>query len=167
MPNNDTSRFFHRQFPLKSFRKFLGEDILAKLSKQLGPRRRKRLLGLEGFLWLGLFVAAHAACANLREIFHLAATVHSNLLNASLVSVPGFCQYRAFFPSEASGQPLALSGSQSLSKPSFRKSSLAWTEGLGLRYHGSRSSGSSLAQVWRSSRMPRGWTRSMSSRGAL
>lgn len=105
--NKNESSYFNRQFPLESFRKLLGPEILTRLSKQMGPRRRKRLLGFEGFLWLGLFVAAHAASGSLQEIFHLAATLNSNLLNASVISVSGFCQYRAFFPSEALGLSLA------------------------------------------------------------
>ena len=94
------SRYFHRQFPLESFKKFLGPKILARLTKQMGRGRRQRLLGLEGFLWLGIFVSMHASCSSLREIFNLAATLGSNSLHLPLVSVSAFCQYRSFFPSE-------------------------------------------------------------------
>ena len=92
------STYFHRQFPLESFKQFIGPDILDRFSKQLGRRRRKRLLGLEGFLWLGLFVSMHTLCPNLREIFSMAATLNSHELQLPLVSVSAFCQYRSFFP---------------------------------------------------------------------
>jgi hypothetical protein len=114
MKNNGEPSFFHRQFPLESFKKFLGPEILGQLAKHLGTKRRKRLLGFEGFLWLGLFVAAHAASGSLQQIFNLAATLNSQSLTASMISVSGFCQYRSFFPSEASDLSLEASGASGL-----------------------------------------------------
>ena len=102
------STYFHRQFPLESFKKFLGPEILATLRKSMGQARRKRLLGLEGFLWLGLFVSMHTACSSLQEIFHLATTLNSHILQLPLISVSAFCQYRSFFPSEGPDEIMAL-----------------------------------------------------------
>jgi hypothetical protein len=130
MTNDLKPCFFHRQFSLESFKKFLGPGILVQLTKHLGTKRRKRLLGFEGFLWLGLFMAAHAASGSLQHIFTLAATLNSHLLTASVISVSGFCQYRSFFPSETVGLPLeasrttSLSGSSSVSTAVARVTSL-------------------------------------------
>lgn len=93
------STYFHRQFPLKAFKKFLSPSVLEQLAKLLGPRRRKRLLGLEGFLWLGLCVAMQSHIPNLQQIFDWTSTLDSQALRLPLVSVSAFCQYRSFFPS--------------------------------------------------------------------
>ena len=125
MTNNGKSSFFHRHFPLESFKKFLGPEILQQLAKQMGTKRRKRLLGFEGFLWLGLFVAAHAASGSLQQIFHLASTLNSGLLTSSLISVSGFCQYRSFFPSKTSAVSVEVPGPTGLSNASSFRASLA------------------------------------------
>ena len=101
------STYFHRQFQLESFKKFLGPQILGQLSTALGPRRRKRLLGLEGFLWLGLCVAMQSQAPSLQQIFDWAGTLNSQALRLPLVSVSAFCQYRSFFPSESADGPVA------------------------------------------------------------
>ena len=51
MHNKNESTFFHRHFPLESFKKFLGPEVLEQLTRQMGTKRRKRLLGFEGFLF--------------------------------------------------------------------------------------------------------------------
>ena len=130
MKSNCESSFFHRHFPLESFREFLGPEILNQLSKHLGVKRRKRLLGFEGFLWLGLFVAAHAASGSLQQIFNLAAILDSHLLTASVISVSGFCQYRSFFPSKTFGLYLEVSRTTSLPGSSSVSTAMAWFTNL-------------------------------------
>ncbi len=142
------SHFFHRHFPLESFKKFLGPGILSQLTKHLGTKRRKRLLGFEGFLWLGLFVAAHAASGSLQQIFNLAATLNSRLLTASVISVSGFCQYRSFFPSEAPDLSLEAFGASSLPISSSFSTAVAGFTGFCYRFHRSSASGNPLARLW-------------------
>ena len=125
------SGFFHRHFSLESFRKFLGPEVLADLARSMGSKRRKRLLGFEGFLWLGLFIAANTTCGSLQSIFQSAATLDSHLLSASIISVSGFCQYRAFFPSEAIAPSLASFNPTSSSSPSQYPTSVAWASSVG------------------------------------
>ena len=50
--------YFNRQFSLESFVRLVGEGVFARLRGSL-TARRTRLIGLEGFIWLGLFVAAN------------------------------------------------------------------------------------------------------------
>lgn len=96
MENNAT--FFHRQFPLESFKNFIGQETFCKLAEFINPKCRKRLIGLEGFVWLGLFVAAHAAEPSLSNIFLLAQNPQQQTISAAFVSVSAFCQYRSLFP---------------------------------------------------------------------
>ncbi len=148
MKSYRASDFFHRHFALESFRKFLGPEILTRLNKQLGTKRRKRLLGFEGFLWLGLFVAAHAASGSLQQIFNLAATLNSHLLTASVISVSGFCQYRSFFPSEALDLSLETFGASGLPIPSSLSTVVAQFTSLRSRFHRSPVARNPLACLW-------------------
>jgi hypothetical protein len=130
---NHDAIFFLRQFPLESFKIFLGQDTFSKLSIHWGSKRRKRLLGLEGFIWLGLFVAAHAMEPSLQQIFLLARNLGSALLRAPFVSVSAFCQYRAFFPSENSRQAMAKINRRSISNFEAATGFMAWPSSLGSR----------------------------------
>ena len=148
MKSYRASDFFHRHFPLESFKKFLGPEILNRLTKQLGTKRRERLLGFEGFLWLGLFVAAHAASGSLQQIFNLAATLDSRLLTASVISVSGFCQYRSFFPSETLDLSLEAFGTPGLPSPSSFSTAVARFTGFCYRFHRSSAPRNPLACLW-------------------
>ena len=128
MQNNVT--FFHRQFTLESFKKFLGHDTFGKLLPFLGPKRRKRLLGLEGFIWLGLFVAAHAHEPSLKQIFLLAQNLGTAAISAAFVSVSAFSQYRSFFPSKGSYETLAHVKQPGLWSPSSCTGAMARASGL-------------------------------------
>lgn len=107
--------YFNRQFSLESFVRLVGEEIFSSLRRFL-PRMRKRLIGLEGFVWLGLFVAANTALGSLAEILGLAVGHYrppggtGGALPPKLVSVSAFCQYRARFPPQDSFEALAPAG---------------------------------------------------------
>ena len=103
--------YFNRQFSLESFVRLVGEEIFSRLRPFL-PRMRKRLIGLEGFVWLGLFVAANTALGSLAEILGLAVGECGGVLPPKLVSVSAFCQYRARFPPQDSFEALAPAGGE-------------------------------------------------------
>jgi hypothetical protein len=92
--------YFNRHFALKSFGRFLGEDVFSRLRGFL-PGRRTRLLGLEGFVWAGLFVAGNTNSGSLEEIFGRAVGECDGSLPVPLVSVSAFSQYRRGFPLSA------------------------------------------------------------------
>lgn len=89
---------FYRHFSFDTFKHFLSDKIIQRVRQNLAPKHRQRRLGLEGFLWLGLFVAAHAFYPNLQQIFNLATALPQSLITIPFVSVSAFCQYRAHFP---------------------------------------------------------------------
>ena len=107
--------YFNRQFSLESFVPFVGENVFSRLRRFL-PRMRKRLIGLEGFVWLGLFVAANTALGSLAEILGLAVGHYGppggtgGTLPPELVSVSAFCQYRARFPPQGAFEAVAHAG---------------------------------------------------------
>jgi hypothetical protein len=68
---------------------------------------RQRQFGVERFLWLGLFVAAHALLPNLEAILAQAAAWLLQGVSESLATVSAFCQYRARFPPQGLGGVLA------------------------------------------------------------
>ena len=103
--------YFNRQFPLDSFACLVGQDVLANLRRLL-PHRRNRLIGLTGFIWLGLFVAANTAMGSLAEILGLTLGQGGGNLPPKLVSASAYSQYRARFPPQGIAQSLA---------PSYRK----------------------------------------------
>jgi len=92
-------RFF-RQVSLDSFREFLGPARLEGLRELDNPKRRRRKLGLEGFLWLGLFVAAYSFLPSLQAVFLCLAPylMSGNALPLPPVSVSAFTQFRQRFP---------------------------------------------------------------------
>ena len=53
---------------------------------------------MEGFIWFGLFVAAHTSLPSLQHIFDLAGSLPQTIHPVSLASVSAFCQYRTAFP---------------------------------------------------------------------
>ena len=81
-----------------AFDKALTGDVLDRVTRRLPEGMRERRLGLRGFLWLGLYVAAHAVLPNLETILGQAAAILYKGLNESIASVSAFCQYRARFP---------------------------------------------------------------------
>ena len=80
-------------------------EILSPVRRRLPKGMRQRRFGVERFLWLGLFVAAHALLPNLEAILGQAAAWLFQGLSESLASVSAFCQYRARFPTQG---PLIL-----------------------------------------------------------
>jgi len=66
---------FNRHFSLESFSYFLSPAVLGHTSQKMKPDHRERRLGLTGFLWLGLFVAAHTSLPRIQDIFNLAGQV--------------------------------------------------------------------------------------------
>lgn len=82
-------------------------EFLNPVRRRLPKGMRKRRLGVERFLWLGLFVAAHALLPNLEAILGQAATFLFRGVSQSLASVSAFCQYRARFPPQGIGRVLA------------------------------------------------------------
>jgi hypothetical protein len=87
---------------------YLTDSVLDRVSDRMSRKtRRRKLGGLRGFLWLGLFVAAHAGQPNLEVILGHAATVLGNALTQCVASVSAFCQYRLLFPPQGSVMPLA------------------------------------------------------------
>ena len=93
----DTIQDFNRHFSFESFSCFLSPAILEHTSLKMKPDHRERRLGLTGFLWLGLFVAAHTSLPSIQDIFNLAGQVPLTINCIPLVSVSAFCQYRAAF----------------------------------------------------------------------
>ena len=94
-----TFRFF-RQVSLDSFREFLGPARLEGLRELDNPKRRRRKLGREGFLWLGLFVAARSFLPSLEAVFLCLAQylMAGHALPLPPVSVSAFTQFRQRFP---------------------------------------------------------------------
>jgi hypothetical protein len=83
------------------------DEILRPVRRRLPQGMRQRRLGVERFLWLGLFVAAHALLPNLEAILGQAAAFLFRGVSESLASVSAFCQYRARFPPQGPGGLLA------------------------------------------------------------
>lgn len=92
------SNILYRHFAFSSFRHFFPSKFVKQIWFKMGHRRRKRYLGLDGFLWLGLFVAAHTYLPSLQQIFDLACRLPQTMTPLSFVSVSAFCQYRNVFP---------------------------------------------------------------------
>jgi hypothetical protein len=96
--HTDTQKrpFFHRMASLESFTQFLCADRIEALRRFDPVARRRRQQGLEGFLWLGLLVAALGGMSSLGAIFHRIGTGLAGgfRLPAALVSVSAFSQYR-------------------------------------------------------------------------
>ena len=80
-------------------------ERLDPVRRRLPKGMRRRRLGVERFLWLGLFAAAHALLPNLEAILGQAAAWLFRGVKESLASVSAFCQYRARFPPQG---PLGL-----------------------------------------------------------
>jgi hypothetical protein len=95
MGNSNSS---YRHIAFSSFRHFFPSKFIKQIWLKMGHRRRKRYLGLDGFLWLGLFVAAHTYLPGLQQIFDLAYRLPQTMVPLSFVSVSAFCQYRNAFP---------------------------------------------------------------------
>ena len=66
---------FNRHFSFESFNCFLSPAVLEYVSQKMKPDHRERRLGLTGFLWPGLFVAAHTSLPSIQDIFNLAGQV--------------------------------------------------------------------------------------------
>ncbi len=88
----------YRHLSFSSFRHFFPSKFIKQIWLKMGTHRRNRSLGLTGFLWLGLFVAAHTYLPSLQQIFDLAYRLPHTVLPLSFVSVSAFCQYRNAFP---------------------------------------------------------------------
>jgi len=93
-------RLFFRRIPLDCFGQFMGPDLLAAVRRYDDPRRRCRQMGLQGFLWLGLLVAAYTALPSLEAIFWRVGPMLASgaVLGCRLVSVSAFTQFRGRFP---------------------------------------------------------------------
>ena len=88
----------YRHFSFETFSYFLSPEIMEKVTLKRDPKHRDRCFGLEGFIWFGLFVAAHTSLPNLQQIFDLAGSMPHTIQPISLASVSAFCQYRTAFP---------------------------------------------------------------------
>jgi len=95
-----TPFWFFRQVSVDSFWGFLGPQRLAGLRRVDDPKRRQRKLGLAGFLWLGLFLAAHTYLPSLEAVFLALAPflAQPNGLPLLPVTVSAFTQFRHRFP---------------------------------------------------------------------
>ena len=82
-------------------------EILNPVRRRLPQGMRQRRLGVERFLWLGLFAAAQALLPNLEAILGQAAAWLFRGVKESLATVSAFCQYRARFPPQGLGGFLA------------------------------------------------------------
>jgi len=91
------SYIIHRHLTFDSFNHFFSAQFIRQTWQRMKPDRRKRDLGLAGFIWLGLFVAAHTNLANLQEIFDMAFRLPQSMIPLSFVTVSAFCQYRKSF----------------------------------------------------------------------
>jgi hypothetical protein len=97
--------YFNRQFSLGAFSRFINEGIFSSL-RSFVPGMRQRRIGLKGFIWLGLHIAANTAMGSLSEILGL--WVGGGGLPVKMVSESAFCQFRARFPPQGSFSSLAL-----------------------------------------------------------
>ena len=88
---------FYRHFSFESFSQFLSQTTLENIRQKMKPNSRERCLGLAGFIWLGLLVAANTSLPSIQGIFDLAGQLPGSINSVSLVSVSAFCQYRAAF----------------------------------------------------------------------
>lgn len=90
----------HRSVRLESFSKWLGRDQLEALRRFDKPDRRGRDIGLAGFLWLGLLIAAYSHMRSLEEIFKEIGKLiaEGTMLPLKLVTVSAFSQFRQSFP---------------------------------------------------------------------
>ena len=95
--------FSNRQFLLEAFSRFIDEKVFSR-PRRFMAGKRERMIGLKGFIWLGLFVAAYTNLGSIDEIFRLWI---GGCSDAILVSVPAFRQYRAHFPPQGSFSSLA------------------------------------------------------------
>jgi len=87
----------HRHLSFTSFSHFFSPQFVKQIWTKMKPFHRKRDLGLSGFLWLGLFVAAHTYLPSLQQIFDLAFRLPHSMIPLSFVTVSAFCQYRKTF----------------------------------------------------------------------
>lgn len=93
--------FFHdRSISLESFSQFLCRHQIERLRSFDKPGRRERKLGLAGFLWLGMLVAAYSHMNSLGNIFKEVGKLIADgaKLPLKLVSVSAFTQFRQSFP---------------------------------------------------------------------
>jgi len=92
--------FHHRSVRLESFSQWLCGDQLDRLRPFDKPDRRERDIGLAGFLWLGLLVAAYSHMRCLKEIFKETGKLIADgtVLPLKLVTVSAFSQFRQGFP---------------------------------------------------------------------
>lgn len=82
-------------------------ERLDPVRRRLPKGMRQRRFGVERFLWLGLFAAAHALLPNLEAILSQAAALLFRGVKESLATVSAFCQYRARFPPQGLAEFLA------------------------------------------------------------
>jgi len=94
----ESTQPIYRHFSFTSFNHLFPHNFIKQTWLNMKPYRRKRYLGLDGFLWLGLFTAAHTYLPNLQQIFNLACRLPQTMAPVSFVSVSAFCQYRNGFP---------------------------------------------------------------------
>ncbi|MFH0809744.1 MAG: hypothetical protein V2A77_04670 [Pseudomonadota bacterium] len=87
--------------------RWVAGERLDPVRRRLPQGMRQRRLGVERFLWLGLFAAAHALLPNLEAILGPAAAFLFRGVKESLATVSAFCQYRARFPPQGLGELLA------------------------------------------------------------
>lgn len=87
----------HRHIAFAAFNRFFSDKFIKQLWAKMKPGHRQRDLGLAGFIWLGLFIAAQTNLANLQEIFNLAFRLPHSMVPLSFVTVSAFCQYRKSF----------------------------------------------------------------------
>lgn len=88
----------YRHFSFISFNHLFPHNFIKQTWLKMKPYRRKRYLGLDGFLWLGLFVGSYTYLPSLQQIFDLAYRLPQTVVPLSFVSVSAFCQYRNVFP---------------------------------------------------------------------
>lgn len=94
--NSPIRPFFHRMASLESFTQFLCPERIAAIRQHDPVARRRRQQGLEGFLWLGVLVAAFGNLSSLHAIFHQVGMLLAGPceLPVPLISVSAFSQYR-------------------------------------------------------------------------
>lgn len=92
--------FFYRAGLLKSFGQLLCRRHIDAVAQFDDPHRRHRVMGLEGFIWLGLLVASLNLMDSLEAIFEQIGKLMAGgaSLPIRLVSVSAFTQLRQRFP---------------------------------------------------------------------
>ena len=66
----ESTQPIYRHFSFTSFNHLFPHNFIKQTWLNMKPYRRKRYLGLDGFLWLGLFTAAHTYLPNLQSLLH-------------------------------------------------------------------------------------------------